>query len=263
MDNTRTPLTIAQKAKKIAQHTAVLFSVGNVPIYAEAFEVLNVSHEAVIGLTASVAAAAAVIGTRVIEVMKEKDIGLPFFTLAACNTVSAGAAFYAAAQKSFEGFSPFSSSDLRMQIGLAMGFAFWSAANFSAGWRQRHPEANIRCTLKDTTLWSVGDVFATEVFSKASVAGWLALARSMTERPEDRTREVKKPSDFSIKHITSERLLLLSYLTAGIGLLSTKPLVASGFLMFSAGYYFLKNDLNPEFLADARRAFQSAPRVNF
>lgn len=106
MDNTCTPLTIAQKTKKIAQHTAVLFSVGNIPIYAEAFEVLNVSHEAVIGLTASVVA-------------------------------------------------------------------------------------------------------------------------------------------------------------AEIELLSTKPHVASEFLMFSAGYYFLKNDLNPAFLADAQRAFQSAPRVNF
>ena len=154
---------ILKKVGRFFANTAVLFSVGNIPIYYDLFHIQNILSASSLGLTSAVVSAGAVIASRFMG----KDHP-PHLILGVTNVIASAAAFTALA----------AIGGPTLAWGIATAFGFWGAANILksldlAGHykgKYKIDEAN--------PYWGLGDIAATEGFSSASLFGWAALGKS-------------------------------------------------------------------------------------
>ena len=238
-------------AKKYTAHTALLFSIGNIPIYTDVYEVNSVLSGSGLGFSFALASAAAVCGTRAYQMLKKLPEEVPHMTLAFTNVAAAACSAYAI-HNNLDDFNIFQSSDARLAVGMTAGFAGWGVANGLAALKKRLA----------TTAWAVGDICATQFTQASSLIGGLALLKSLREiRGEedlDRAISVNGPISFTFKHGSFERLLLGSYLLATLEQINSGNLgVACGFALFSGGYYVLKHDLNACIRQDLQKALSA------
>ena len=225
---------------------AVLFGVGNVPIYAQAFNVNGQNIENIIGLTASVFAALMVSGSRLREMQSDipKDQSrIPHFTLSAFNFSAAGASALALAH----GIVPVT----MLSVGMTIAFVGWGAANLARGIEKRDG-VNLQGFFRPGILWPLSDMAAT-IDTMGWPLGLTALLKSQyLDPPNVREMDVNSLADFAIKHMSWDRILMGSYLIAAT---MSPTYVAIGFLLFAAGYYQNGEfDLNRSFLPDLKRA---------
>ncbi len=229
---------------------AVCFAIGNIPIYWQAFVLENPTLLSKAGFGATSMAALLVTGSRLYEmhknIPKEKS-SIPHFTLSAFNFAAAGASLLSM-------INGYVDPDL-ITVGMAVAFTGWGTANLMRGIEKRK-NRELESFIRPAILWPISDMAAT-----INTAGWpfglVSLTKShFFDPPNARNIAVRTPTDFIIKHISWDRILLVSYAVAAT---TSHPLISSGFLLFCAGYYQNGEfDINKNFVRDFKRAKCSA-----
>lgn len=230
-------------------NTAVLFSIGNLPVYYDLFHVQDILSASSLGLTSAGISAGLVLASRL-----RGDNAPPHLILGATNLVSSAMAFTALS----------ATGGPLLAWGIATAFGFWGTANILHGLKLAKLYKGKHKIDEASTHWGIADISATEFFTSASSFGWMALGKTLLfEKNEHFTKPVETVTDFIKKHAASERLLMAGYGFATATYLTSKPLVAAGFALFTAGYYFYKrndNDNNPvtlnkDFMPDYKKVF--------
>ncbi len=235
-------------------NTAVLFSASSLVIAIEQY--INFPNTlSALGFT--IGLFASVTGTKIYEMVKKVERGTPFMTLGILNGLMGVATLVGLSPNLMRG-ELLSSSSLQAATAISAGFIAWGVANVLKAFEIRKNKEYTNPIAKPTTTWSVGDIIATAPFGIVGPAiAFIGLARSFAN--EDHLLKKSKESTIKqnlVKHTSADRLLAVSYFSAGIEAWNFSKAYSLALIIASVGYACLNPDLNKAIIKSAIRPLQ-------